>query len=456
MWSSSASASTRRAFALAAVLLLAAPPARAQYPNPGPASQPDMPVPGISLSRPRFSTDAAIQPGSGGSPEVRIDYRLARSELLFQRTPEGYRAAYEVRVIFYRDDKDKLTAGDSFTRELKVSRYAETVMQGVDIIDQVTFRVPAGKYTIQVDLTDLNAENTSSTSFEFQVPNAPAGPVWFTDLTLGTVRQDSLGRAAAPVTVDPNPSRRYGENLSRLVILGELVDNRPATAPDSIYRLHYEIVSDVRNAIAKGDTLIARRGPRTPFVLRPALGVLDPGSYDAVVELTSHVPPAQKGKKAVPIRRTKPFTVEQTAASTALDPRTALEILRYVATEDEQDEMDRLRTAEEKSAFWVEFWRRRDPTPDSPDNEARDEFYKRVSYANQHFGAGTPGWKTDMGHVYIRFGQPDEVVRNPFRFEGPPEEIWYYYRERLTYFFVDHDGFGRYELDDTRSSKLED
>lgn len=414
-----------------------------------------MPVPGMSLSRPRFSTDAAIQPGAGGAPEVRIDYRLARSELLFQRTPEGYQAAYEIRVIFYHDDKNKLTAGDSFTRDLKVSRYAETVMQGADIIDQVTFRVPPGKYDIQVDLTDLTAERTSSTSFEFEVPDAPAGPIWFTDLTLGTIRPDSLRAAPGGGEIDPNPSRRYGENLSRLVVVGEVVDGRPPTAPDSIYRLHYEVRSDVRTAVAKGDTLLARRGSRTPFAIRPALQVLDPGSYDVLVELSSHVPPAAKGKKPVPIRREKSFTVEQTVSSTALDTRTALEVLRYIATDQELREMDRLRTPEERTAYWEEFWKRRDPSPDTRDNEARDEFYKRVQYANQHFGAGVPGWRTDMGHVYIRFGQPDEVVRNPFRFEGPPEEIWYYYRERLTVFFVDHDGFGRYEVDETRSSKLE-
>lgn len=412
-----------------------------------------MPVPGISLSRPRFSADAAIQPGTGGAPEVRIDYRVGRSELLFQRTPDGYRAGYEIRVIFYKDPKQKPVAGDSFTRDLKVSAYSETVMQGVDIIDHVTFRVPPGKYNLQVDLTDLNAENTSSTSFEFEVPNAPAGPVWFTDLTLGTFRPDSLRPGTGEV--DPNPSRRYGENLSRLVVSAEVVDGRPETAPDSVYRLHYEVMSDVRTSVAKGDTLLPRRGTRTPFVIRPELQVLDPGAYDVVVELASHVPPAAKGKKPTPIRRVKSFTVEQTVRSTALDPRTALEVLRYVATDSELREMDRLSTSEERTAFWEEFWRLRDPSPETSTNEARDEFYKRVQYANQHFGAGTPGWRTDMGHVYIRFGQPDEVVRNPFRFEGPPEEIWYYYRERLTFFFVDLDGFGRYELDEARSSKLE-
>ena len=80
-----------------------------------------------------------------------------------------------------------------------------------------------------------------------------------------------------------------------------------------------------------------------------------------------------------------------------------------------------------------------------------EEFYRRVRYADQRFGVGGPGWKTDMGRIYIQYGPPDEIVRNPFRFDGPPEEIWYYYQSRRTFTFVDRDGFGRYELDLERS-----
>jgi hypothetical protein len=58
-----------------------------------------------------------------------------------------------------------------------------------------------------------------------------------------------------------------------------------------------------------------------------------------------------------------------------------------------------------------------------------------------------------MGRIYIKYGQPDEVVRSPFNIDRPPEEIWYYYQDRHTYYFVDKDGFGRYELDIIRSSR---
>jgi GWxTD domain-containing protein len=113
--------------------------------------------------------------------------------------------------------------------------------------------------------------------------------------------------------------------------------------------------------------------------------------------------------------------------------------------------MKELKTPEERSAFWEQFWKRRDPSPETPENEAMDEFYRRVQYANQHFSVGRAGWRTDMGQIYIKYGEPDEVVRSPFNFDRDPEEVWYYYRDRRTFTFVDTHGFGLYDLDMTRS-----
>ncbi|TMQ59566.1 MAG: GWxTD domain-containing protein [Candidatus Eisenbacteria bacterium] len=162
--------------------------------------------------------------------------------------------------------------------------------------------------------------------------------------------------------------------------------------------------------------------------------------------------PGSKDRKNSTIRRDKSFDVDQSRATMGFASAQSLDVLRYIATQQESDEMGRLKGEEERKAFWDSFWRKRDPTPETPENEARDEFYQRVQYANQHFSTGSPGWKTDMGRIYVSYGPPDEVVRNPFNFDRPPEEIWYYYRERKTFVFVDRDGFGRYELVSTPSS----
>ena len=67
----------------------------------------------------------------------------------------------------------------------------------------------------------------------------------------------------------------------------------------------------------------------------------------------------------------------------------------------------RLQTDEEREQFIEQFWLRRDPTPDIAENEFKEEHYRRIAYANEHFASGIPGWKTDRGRIYITFGPPD-------------------------------------------------
>lgn len=79
---------------------------------------------------------------------------------------------------------------------------------------------------------------------------------------------------------------------------------------------------------------------------------------------------------------------------------------------------------EERDQFIEAFWQRRDPTPDTEENEFKEEHYRRIAYANEHFAAGIPGWKTDRGHMYIVFGPPDEIDSHPSggTYERPQEE----------------------------------
>ena len=76
----------------------------------------------------------------------------------------------------------------------------------------------------------------------------------------------------------------------------------------------------------------------------------------------------------------------------------------YIITDDERKAFMSLSNDEEREAFIEKFWQRRNPNPDSPENEFREEHYRRIQYANEHFAAGKPGWKTDRGHIYIAFG----------------------------------------------------
>ncbi len=440
------------AFAALAGLALGAGGALAQYSTGDLSGTGEIPVPGISATRPRFSVDAAIQQGEGGASEVRLDYRLARTELLFERGPSGYRAAYEVRVIFSLSKRGRQEVGDLFQRELKVRTYAETRIMNQDIIDHVAFRVPPGKYVVDVAVTDLVAERISGTSFNFTVSAQPSGQLWFTDLSLGTLSERAADASDVRSRLDPNPSRRFGDEVRELAAYGELVDARPSATPEERYKIEYRVENGFAEVLFRADTTIVRTGTRTPFLLEPRLPRLTPGSYRFVVSLKSPLEAVPGKKKAVPVQREKSFDVEPSLATFAADPRSSIEVLACIATRAEQTEMSKLKTEEEKRAYVEAYWKGHDPTPDTPRNERLDEFAQRVRYATQQFGAGIPGWKTDRGCIYIRHGKPDEIVRNPFNFDRPPEEIWYYYRMGKTYFFVDKDGFGLYELDPNRSS----
>jgi GWxTD domain-containing protein len=85
----------------------------------------------------------------------------------------------------------------------------------------------------------------------------------------------------------------------------------------------------------------------------------------------------------------------------------------WIITDEEARAFRTLSNDEERDAFIEQFWLRRNPNPDSPENEFREEHYRRIAYANEHFAAGKPGWKTDRGHIYISFGKPDSIDAHP-------------------------------------------
>ncbi|MBZ5664983.1 MAG: GWxTD domain-containing protein [Acidobacteriia bacterium] len=100
------------------------------------------------------------------------------------------------------------------------------------------------------------------------------------------------------------------------------------------------------------------------------------------------------------------------------------EDVRWIITDEEQKAFMMLSNDEERDQFIEAFWQRRDPTPDTEENEFKEEHYRRIAYANEHYAAGIPGWKTDRGRIYIVFGPADEIESHPSggSYERPMEE----------------------------------
>jgi GWxTD domain-containing protein len=143
----------------------------------------------------------------------------------------------------------------------------------------------------------------------------------------------------------------------------------------------------------------------------------------------------------------------------------------YIITEDERKAFMSLSNDEEREAFIENFWQRRNPSPDSPENEFREEHYRRIQYANDHYAAGKPGWKTDRGHIYIAYGPADSIDSHPSggMYERPmdegggetstfPFEVWHYrylegIGENIDIEFVDSCQCGDFHFTIDRSEK---
>ena len=136
----------------------------------------------------------------------------------------------------------------------------------------------------------------------------------------------------------------------------------------------------------------------------------------------------------------------------------------YIITDEERSAFLQLQTNEEREQFIEAFWQRRDPTPDTVENEFKEEHYRRIAYANERFSSGIPGWRTDRGRIYIMWGPPDEIethsagstYNRPMTEGGGQTTVYgfddwtYHYMEgigqNITIEFVDPTGTGEYHI----------
>jgi len=188
------------------------------------------------------------------------------------------------------------------------------------------------------------------------------------------------------------------------------------------------------------------------------LAGLPPGDYR--LELT------QRGRTGPDVRSAPfgmaGFETEAALAAVAPGPRDAFDgrseasldtlygPLVYLMTESEQGLYPTL-TVDGKRNYMRQFWGKRDPTPGTPRNEAQEDFYTRIAEANRRYREGgaaqIPGWRTDRGRIFVRYGAPDETLSRPQAGSTNPYEVWKYTRGRpIKYVFLDQTQFGNYAL----------
>jgi GWxTD domain-containing protein len=162
----------------------------------------------------------------------------------------------------------------------------------------------------------------------------------------------------------------------------------------------------------------------------PAAVAQDPKPTDKAADKTASATQDQSGQDVDPLKRPlegkkkKQQMKDYTKEIKGPYKKWLAEDVAWIITDEERAAFKQLSNDEERDQFIEAFWQRRDPTPDTEENEYKEDHYARIAYANEHFPAGIPGWKTDRGRIYIMFGKADEVESHPSggTYERPMEE----------------------------------
>jgi GWxTD domain-containing protein len=159
-------------------------------------------------------------------------------------------------------------------------------------------------------------------------------------------------------------------------------------------------------------TLASIAPPEKPQVLTAASETLSMGQSVSQNSPPAAAPASPADQQGDPLKRPVPATKKLRKEGSAYKDWPDKEV-KWIITDEERQAFKLLTNDEEREQFVESFWYRRNPAPESPENEFRDEYYRRVLYANERFSSGILGSMTDRGHIYIVYGPPDEIESHP-------------------------------------------
>ena len=365
---------------------------------------------------------AATAAGPGDSTLVIVALSLENRALSFQREEGGFAAQYRVEIAFEREGVPPIVVARDET--VRVAAFQETLRAEESILFQQFFHLLPGAWTARLTVRDRRASRQTTGTAPVTVPAYTAGtlsaPILAYSVTGRARRADPLD-----VLLNPRGTVAYGGDTLLAYIEGY------GLPPGTRVPVELRDVSD--SVVYRGELGFAGGQEVEGSVLR-----ISPDSQP-LGELTLAVGEG-------PARRQTSALVSFSSAWVITNFDDMLNLLRYFGEDTRVGEL-RAASPGARPGLWLAFYRDTDPVPITPENEALEAYFSRVATANQRFrDEGLPGWRTDRGEVYIGLGEPDEgFLTNPTLTEDRTIR-WHYIQHRLTVYFQDETGFGRYRL----------
>jgi len=418
--------------------------------------RPDQPPPGASLPRLFDATSiyrsmgslvgggalpfvASVRYLAGSTPDSTLalfSASLTNQTLSFQRRGGEFVAEYRVEAAFLTDSGVVPVRQLASDEQVRVRNFQETLRNDESIIFQQFVTVPPGTYRVSVTVRDRN------------------GPA-----VARAERVDTAPRFGSPVPIMTRPVAVYtAEGRHQRADLPKLVANPRATLPYGSDSMHFYI-----ERYGGGPSALMARvvDGADKELWRDSLRLTGGANlaYGTIIVAPGKLPVGQAELQAIPVgggdttRARFLVSFSNQWVITNFDEMASL--LRYFERQDWVDSLRRS-SAERRPEVWHEFWKATDPVPFTPENEALDDYFRRVQAANIRFqDEGEPGWLTERGEVFISLGEADEMLdmSNGMDRSGLRVIRWTYNTQRLVLYFQDQTGFSRFRL--TPSSRAE-
>jgi GWxTD domain-containing protein len=329
-------------------------------------------------------------------------------------------------------------------------------------------QVESGDYELICQFTDLVRKKSITIRDSLKIRAFPEEKLTMSDIEFAS----SIARQSPAennfdkngLRVIPNATKIYGSGFDELHYYAEVYNLAYENGQEnSTFHANYFVI-DNNGKVVKEVTgcPLKKPGPSAVINGKFDLDVLASGFYQFKIEITDDA----TGKKT---SSTKSFYIYRpgdfvSTSKPVIDKSVGLlqeflamdgdslnkyfEQLKYLALKEEKDIFKKL-DDNGKRNFLVEFWRQRDPAPETPVNEKKEEYFRLLRYANRNFSVGKkPGWKTDRARILLIYGKPDEVERFPSSTEFKAYQIWHYYNllGGVKFYFVDIRRVGDYQL----------
>jgi len=365
-----------------------------------------------------------------GMTKVDVYIQVPYKSLQFIKTGQGFTAKYSVVVSVFDESKDKLIVEKTWNETINVMDFSQTTSRLNYNVGFRSFELKPGNYFFRTAVIDNDSKKEIKSENNFRVREFNP-QLDISDILLVTRSEVKDNQ------VLPNIPRNVTLSVSGLQFFYEVYSSDSTKKNCTV---DYEVLDKESKVLYKKSVLEEVSFGKNQIVESIDDLRLDLGTFILRVTLKD------ENFKTINTLNKSFFSRWVGLPGSVTDIDKAIAQMVYIATPDELSKLKNSKTNEEKLKNFLEFWKKKDPSPNNEENEVFNEYFRRVAYANDNFSNYNEGWRTDRGMVYIILGAPNNIDRHPFEFNSKPYEVWEYYELNRSFIFLDQTGFGDYRL----------